>query len=171
MTYTKHAQYNAYSAASQTVPKTKQIIMLYDGAIRFMKQARHAIEERRIEDRFHLLNRASEIVVSLQACLDFDNGGEIAHILFDYYSSIDARILNIHRSNDLKLCDSVIDNLKEMRDAWQNIDTAMSEEAEEAQLAEQEQSQDSQGNGGFNSNFSTAHSPMAADMANVLVSA
>lgn len=135
MAFDKTAQYQAYSMASQTVSKTRQVVMLYDGAIRFMKQAREAIVDTRIEDKFNLLNKTSEIVVSLQGCLDFENGGDIAQILYDYYSSLDARILNIHRTNNLEMVDSVIDNLKQMRDAWGNIDS-MGEAKSEADTPE-----------------------------------
>ena len=120
--FNKTQQYNAYNMASQTVPKTRQVVMLYYGATRFLKQARQAIDENRIEDRFHLLNKASEVIVGLQACLDFENGGEIAQILFDYYSSIDARILYVQRKNDGKILDAVIAEVKKMRDAWYDID-------------------------------------------------
>lgn len=165
MSTTKSAQYGAYSAASQTVPKTKQIVMLYDGAIRFMQQAREAIVEKRIQDRFNLLNRAADIVISLQGCLDFENGGEIAPILYDYYSSLDARILNIHRSNSLELCDSVIDNLKEMRNAWRTIDDQMSGSGE---THTQEETKGRPVDGG--GSFSAAQMPMSDYAANVLVS-
>jgi flagellar secretion chaperone FliS len=118
----KTAHYQAYSVASQTMPKTRQIVMLYEGAIRNMQQAKEAITEKRIEDRYNLLIKASEIVIALQSCLDFEAGGDVAQVLYDYYSSIDARIMTIHRSNSLEMCDRVIAELKEMRDAWQEVD-------------------------------------------------
>lgn len=124
MAFNKQQQYNAYNLATQTVPKTRQVVMLYDGAIRFMKQARQAVEENRIEDRFNLLMKVSEVLIGLQGCLDFENGGEIAPILYDYYSSLDARILYVQRTNDLKILDSVIAELKQMRGAWGNVDAA-----------------------------------------------
>lgn len=123
MAFDRTAQYQAYNMASQTAPKTRQIVMLYDGAIRFMQQAKQAIEENRIEDRFNLLSRVSEILIGLQGCLDFEQGGEIAQILYNYYSSLDARVLSIHRSQSADMCDRVIADLKEMRDAWVQIDT------------------------------------------------
>lgn len=123
MAFGKTDQYNAYHMATQTVSKTRQVVMLYDGAIRFIQQARLAIEETRIEDRFNLLNKASEVLLGLQGSLDFDNGGEVAPLLFDYYSSLDTRILYVQRSNDLKVLDSVIAELKEMRGAWGNVDS------------------------------------------------
>lgn len=117
-----NTQYQAYSLASQTVPKTKQIVMLYDGAIRFMQQAREAVIEKRIQDRYNLLVKASDIMVSLQNCLDHESGGDIARVLHDFYSSIDMSIISIHRTNSLSMCDRVIEELKKMRAAWQQID-------------------------------------------------
>ena len=124
MIFDRNSQYQAYNMATMTVPKTKQIVMLYDGAIRFMQQAKEACIEKRIEDRFNLLVRAGDVIVSLQNSLDHENGGDIAKILYDYYSSIDMRILSIHRSNSAEMCERVITELKEMRGAWHQIDSS-----------------------------------------------
>ncbi len=120
-------QYQAYMAATQTVAKTKQIVLLYDGAIRFMQQAKEAIREKRIEDRYHLLVKTSDIISGLQACLDFENGGDIARLLYGFYASIDTRLFAIHRNNNLTACDDVINELKQMRDVWASIDQGTAE--------------------------------------------
>jgi len=78
--------------------------------------------EKRIEDRYHLLLKASEIIFGLQSCLDFENGREIARILYQFYSSIDNRIFSIHRSASQETCDEIIAELKQMRDVWHEID-------------------------------------------------
>lgn len=119
-------KYQAYAAATQTVAPTRQIVLLYDGIIRLVQQAKDAINDKKIEDRYNLLIRASELVGGLQGCLDFDNGGEIARILYSYYSSIDARLFAIHRTNSIDDCNSIIDDLKQMRDAWSEIDQSTS---------------------------------------------
>ncbi len=115
-------KYQAYAAATQTVAPVRQIILLYDGIIRLVQQAKEAINEKRIEDRYNLLIKASELVGGLQGCLDFDNGGEIAKILYSYYSAIDTRLFAIHRTNSIEECESVIADLKQMRSAWNDID-------------------------------------------------
>ncbi len=122
MAFDKIQQYKAYNVASATVPKTRQVVMLYDGAIRFMQQAKLAIDEKRIEDRFNLLNKVSEVLLGLQGSLDYTHGGEIAPLLYDYYSSLDSRIIYVQRTNDMKILDSVIAELKTMRGAWGEID-------------------------------------------------
>jgi flagellar secretion chaperone FliS len=119
-------KYQAYAAATQTVARTKQIVMLYDGVIRFLQHAREAIQEKRIEDRYRMLTKASEVLMGLQGCLDFENGGNIAKILYSFYSTIDSRIFSIHRSNSIETCDEIIAELKKMREVWQEIDTSNS---------------------------------------------
>jgi flagellar protein FliS len=115
-------KYQAYAVATQTVAPLRQIVLLYDGTIRCIQQAKEAINENRIEDRYNLLIKAAELISGLQGCLDFDNGGEIAKILHNYYSSIDARLFSIHRTNSVEDCDIIIDDLRQMRDAWNGID-------------------------------------------------
>lgn len=114
--------YKAYSRASHTVPKTQQIVMLYDGAIRFMLQAREAEERGDVEVRYNRLVRVGEIVMGLQASLDFETGGGIAPILYDFYSSIDMRILTLHQGGGLEQYDSIVADLREMRNVWAMID-------------------------------------------------
>ena len=115
-------KYQSYATATQTVARTQQIVMLYDGIIRFVQQAKDAILEKRIEDRYKILTKASDVILGLQSCLDFENGGQIARVLYGFYSSIDSRIFSIHRTNSIETCDEVIAEMKQMRDVWYEID-------------------------------------------------
>ena len=114
--------YKAYSRANHTVGKTRQVVMLYDGAIRFLQQADEAIARKDFETRYHKLTRASDILVGLQAALDFEAGGKTAKILYDFYAAIDMRLFALHRSNDSKACKEIIAELRQMRDVWDQID-------------------------------------------------
>lgn len=122
----KQSQYKAYSLATRTVAKTRQVVMLYDGAIRFLRQAQEAIREKRIEDRFKLLVKASEIIVGLQSSIDFEQGGELAHTLHRFYTSITRRMLAVNTHKDAEEeCDAIIADLKSMRDVWNGIDQTL----------------------------------------------
>lgn len=114
--------YKAYSRATHTVSKTRQVVMLYDGAVRFLQQAAEAIEKKDFETRYNKLTRAADIIIGLQACLDFESGGPSAKVLFDFYAAIDMRIFGLHRSNDLAACQAIIAEMKNMRDVWDKID-------------------------------------------------
>lgn len=112
--------YKAYRSAAHTVPKTQQIVMLYDGAIRFMLQAREATENGEIETRYNRLIRVGEIVMGLQSALDFEAGG-VAGTLYDFYSNIDMRVMTLHHHNDMEQYDSIVADLREMRNVWATI--------------------------------------------------
>ncbi len=122
----KEIQYKAYWKATTTVAKTRQVVMLYDGAIRFLKQAATAVKEGKIEDRYNLTVKSSEIMMGLQSSIDFENGGEIASILHEFYTNVSRRIiyLNFIRSPQEceAQCTAIISELKQMRDVWDNID-------------------------------------------------
>lgn len=122
-------QYQAYASATQTVAGTRQVVMLFDGMIRFLQQAREAMQHQRIEERYHLLVRVSEILFGLQSCLDFEGGGEVAKILYHFYGSIDSRVFGLHRSNDVDECGRIIDDLRNMREAWGEIDSTAAAQA------------------------------------------
>ncbi len=112
----------SYKTASQTVTQTRQIVMLYDGTIRFLQQAKEAMASGAIEQRYLKLTKASEVIAGLQSCLDFERGGEAARILYDFYASVIARIFALHRSNDVAVCDHIIGELRDMREAWDKVD-------------------------------------------------
>jgi len=114
--------FHAYSKANHTVAKTRQVVMLYDGAIRFLQQAKSAMEQGDISERYNKLVRVGEIVMGLQSCLDFEQGGNTAKVLYDFYASVDMRIMALHRTNDARACEAIIHDLKEMRDVWDRID-------------------------------------------------
>lgn len=132
----KTSQYQAYSVATRTVAKTRQVVMLYDGAIRFLRQAEAAIERNQIEERFRLLQRATDVVTGLQSSIDFDTGGEIAHTLHRFYTGISMRILSVNfKPSEAKtICGEIITELKEMRDIWDSIDRTLNKPAEESHL-------------------------------------
>lgn len=114
--------YKAYNRASHTVAKTKQIVMLYDGALRFLAQAREAIEKNDIETRYKRLVRVSEIMQGLQGSLDFEAGGGIANVLYDFYSDVELRIFNLQQQHNLEDCDALIHEIREMREVWARLD-------------------------------------------------
>ena len=133
----------AYSRASHTVNKTRQVVMLYDGAIRFLQHAAEAIEKKDFETRYNKLVRVSDILIGLQSCLDFEAGGSSAQIVFDFYSAMDTRVFALHRSNDLEACQAIIRELKEMRDAWDRIDRGDATAEHHAAKPADEQNSDS----------------------------
>ena len=108
----------AYGSAAETGDKGANIVLLYDGAILRLGDAKLAIAEKRIEDRFNRLESARRIIEGLHGCLDFDAGGEVAATLHRFYTYVQGRILQIHMNQSLESCDELISNLTLMRNAW-----------------------------------------------------
>jgi flagellar secretion chaperone FliS len=111
----------AYGQAAETLAPGRQIVLLYDGAIRRIKEARQAIEERRINDRYVAIAKATAILEGLQGCLDLERGGAIARNLDQIYTYLVLRLARIHLENDVTLCDEVTARLSELRDSWAQI--------------------------------------------------
>ncbi|HEU5047013.1 MAG TPA: flagellar export chaperone FliS [Rickettsiales bacterium] len=125
------AQYRAYTAATGTVAKTRQLVMLYDGIIKCLKYAEIAARENRIEDRYNQLIKASEIVMALQSSIDFDKGGDIAGILHEFYTQIARRIISVNFLKDAEkagqLCLELLEEVKQMRNVWDDIDRSLTQ--------------------------------------------
>ena len=117
---------NAYQKASETVSEVRQVIMLYEGAINFIEQAKEAIREQNPERRYNLINKAIAIVTGLNSCLEFnDDTNEVATALDEYYQSLDMRLLYINTNDSIDDCDGVIEDLRVMLNAWKDIEGGM----------------------------------------------
>jgi flagellar protein FliS len=86
---------NAYrEVAVQTSSPTKLVVMLYEGAIRFLRESISAIESKDLQLKRHSIDRAVAIVQHMQGTLDMERGGKIAADLNKLYSYIFSRIMD-----------------------------------------------------------------------------
>lgn len=108
----------AYGQAADTLPPLQQIVLLYDGAIRRLKEARGAAERGRIGERHKAVEQAVAIVDALHRCLDDERGGEIAANLDRLYTHLIFRMQQINIQGDLSICEEVAGQLTELRMAW-----------------------------------------------------
>jgi flagellar secretion chaperone FliS len=119
---TTHARaHTAYGNAAETTPPATRIVLLYDGAIRRLKEAASAIAERRIEDRWTAVAKASAILEALHGCLDLKRGGDLASRLDRLYAYLLMRTQQINVRNDAGVCAEVCERLMELRNAWAAI--------------------------------------------------
>ena len=60
-------------------PPEKTVLMLYDGAIRFLESAMKELEENNnMPEKSRLVEKTVKIIDHLQSCLDQEKGGVIA---------------------------------------------------------------------------------------------
>ena len=123
MTYNKN-HYGAYQQASHAASEIRQVIMLYEGAINFIEQAKEAIDEKNYEKRYNLINKAISIVTGLNSCLNFDdeNAKDTSEALDQYYQEIDMRLLYVQCDNSKESCDAIIEDLRVMLNAWRDVE-------------------------------------------------
>jgi|DewCreStandDraft_4_1066084.scaffolds.fasta_scaffold00025_131 flagellar protein FliS len=111
----------AYRGASETVSPAQQIVMLYDGAIRCLREAEAAIAAGAIERRHNNVAKAFAIVNALHCCLDFEKGGEVARSLDRFYAYVLHRMSRIDITGDASICAELIGMLSQMRASWAAI--------------------------------------------------
>ncbi|MCZ4280511.1 flagellar export chaperone FliS [Kiloniella laminariae] len=112
---------SVYGQASHNVSPLKAVVMLYEGMIRLIREAKLADQEHRFEDRFKAVEKASRVLLGLQGQLDFENGGEISPILHEYYDSLFMRMMQINSRNGQSVADDVIAGLVEMKQSWEQV--------------------------------------------------
>ena len=112
---------NAYGQAAETLAPARQVVLLYDGALRRIKEARDAIERRAINQRHVAVGKAAAIIDALHACLDHERGGEIASNLDRLYTYFGMRLQHINLKDDVRICDELVARLGELRAAWAQI--------------------------------------------------
>ncbi|MBS1792368.1 MAG: flagellar export chaperone FliS [Acidobacteria bacterium] len=105
-------------ANSETNP-LKQIVMLYDGAIKFLNLTAVDIETGDLVAKAEHSSRALDIVHYLQSILDFEKGGPVAESLDKLYRSITVLILRASAELDPALMRRAAELLVPVRDAWE----------------------------------------------------
>jgi flagellar protein FliS len=109
--------------AVETASPARLIVMLYDGAIRFINEAAHAMQQRDYETQNAKLQRAQKILAELISSLDFDKGGEIAENLFRLYTYMYNQLVEANINDNLDRLQHVVHLLSELREAWDAIAT------------------------------------------------
>jgi flagellar protein FliS len=111
-----------HQTATLTAPPGQIILMLYDGAIRFLERALTGFastDPGELNMTVHNnLQRASDVIRELDFALDVEKGGELASTLRRLYEYFQKRI----RASNLKKhrggIEEVIQHLNVLRDAW-----------------------------------------------------
>jgi flagellar secretion chaperone FliS len=98
------------------------VVMLYDGARRFLHQAAIAMGDGQVELAHRKLRRTEDILLHLREVLDMEQGGEIATRLESIYVFCQSYLLKARLDRDPAKIDRVSAMLGELRDAWATIE-------------------------------------------------
>ena len=94
-----------------TTGRGEIIVMLYDGALRFLAQAREKMEARDMAGKGMLISRALDIINELDSSLNMEAGGELAQNLHNLYFLCNTRLLQANLKLDTARLDSVVEIL------------------------------------------------------------
>ncbi len=94
--------------------------MLFDGAIRFARQAQEHISKGELEAANSKLIRVQDIISELNLSLDL-SVGEIAQNLQQLYTYIYDRLVEANIKKDPEIVDEAIRFLVELRDTWEQV--------------------------------------------------
>lgn len=131
---------NPYAKYRQTQVETanqlKMIVMLYDGAIRFLQQGLAAMESNDTYQQCTHINKAISIIDHLGNSLDLKQGGEIAENLARLFPYFHNRVTAGSVQKDPVAIREVIGHLRELRSAWAQIAEGRAEEQPQGANAE-----------------------------------
>jgi len=113
--------YNLYQQTSVTTSNPmKLVLMLYDGAIQFLKESTEFIGKKEIQNKIVTINRAKDILAELNSSLNCEIGGEFALRLRSLYLFMDRHLFQANLKNDVRAIEDVIRLLTTLREAWQD---------------------------------------------------
>jgi flagellar protein FliS len=108
-------------AAVTTQSKGRLIVLLYDGAIKFMKLAINELEAGHYEAKGRYIGKAQDIINELNAVLDTDAGGEIASNLRGLYLFMNNHLSEANVKRDPQMIREVITLMEQLNQSWKAI--------------------------------------------------
>jgi flagellar secretion chaperone FliS len=111
--------YDQYrQTAIQTAPPEQLVVMLYDGAVRFLEQAKGALQDGK--DASEPLVRAQDIIIELSSSLN-RSAGDVAGNLARLYDFWIQWLLQAQIRRDTAKVDEVLGMVRELREAWATV--------------------------------------------------
>jgi len=114
---------NPYQAYQQNTVNTASpgelTLMLYNGCIKFIKQARQALVDKQMEEKNTNLLKAQDIIRELMVTLNMDY--EISHQMMQLYDYMLHRLMEANTKNDIEILNEVEGLVVEFRDTWKQV--------------------------------------------------
>lgn len=110
------------STAITTATPGQLVLMLFDGALRFMAAAKRGFDEENIATRIETIHnnlmKAQNILRELQYSLDMKTGGEFANRMFALYDFMARQLQDANLKKETQPIDVVERLLSEIRESW-----------------------------------------------------
>ena len=114
------ANVNSYLRTKILTASPDQLrLMLYDGAIKFCRQAKAAIQEQKFEDSCNNLLRAQKIVLELSTSLNHKLDPPLCGKLASLYNYIYHQLVEANMSRKIEAIDEAIRLIQYEQETWQ----------------------------------------------------
>lgn len=135
MIYIKNVEQYREQAINLSRPE-EVVLMLYDGAIRFLNNAVMEYEEKKnAKDKARFIEKAVAIIDHLQSCLDMERGGEIATNLSRLYDYMLVTLTEANLKNDMEKIRQCKGLIETIREGWVSVcNRKRQEEKEEERI-------------------------------------
>ena len=94
------------------------VVMLYEGAIKFLKKSITELEAGQFIEKGKSISRAVDIIQELNVTLNMEAGGEIAQNLRQLYAFMVERLFQANIRQDPELIRDTIRLLEELNEGW-----------------------------------------------------
>ncbi|KML41300.1 flagellar export chaperone FliS [Cytobacillus firmus] len=109
--------YQSYQQNSvNTASPGELTLMLYNGCLKFIHQAKKAIEEKNIEMKNTNIQKAQSIIQELMVTLNMDI--EVSKNMMSLYDFMNRRLMEANIKNDASILAEVEGLVTEFRDTW-----------------------------------------------------
>lgn len=117
------AMQNPYQSYKQNSVNTASpgelTLMLYNGCLKFIHQAKRAVDEKNIQDKNNSILRAQDIVRELMVTLNPDI--EVSKQMLAMYDYMLRRLVEANIKNDNEILSEVEGLVIEFRDTWKQV--------------------------------------------------
>ena len=104
-----------------TQSRGRIVVLLYEGAVKFLKQALAEIEAKNWLQKGQYINKALDIIDELNASLDMEAGGEVATNLRKLYVFLIRHLGQANIDRDAQKVKEAIGILEELLQGWAAI--------------------------------------------------
>ncbi|QED49592.1 flagellar export chaperone FliS [Cytobacillus dafuensis] len=112
--------YQAYKSNSVTTASPGELtLMLYNGCLKFIHQAKIAIENNQISERNTNIIKAENIISELMVTLNMDL--EVSKNMMTLYDYMHRRLVEANVKNDIAILEEVEELVVEFRDTWKQL--------------------------------------------------
>ena len=121
MSYGNYANEYRKSAVNGASP-LQLVVMLYDGALRYMEAGKHAMIQKDLEGQNTNLQKAQRIISELLSCLDGDKGKDVARNLRALYTFTLNQLVEANMKDDPKAIEGCIKIFSDLRESWSALE-------------------------------------------------